>query len=125
MGSLIGRTCQQFKRITPFILILIPGFFNSPVNIRTSSDHIIPNKVTTIVIDAGHGGNDPGAIGTRTKEKDVTLGIALKLGKYIEENFSDVKVIFTRDKDVFIPLYERADIANKNKADLLDRKSVV
>ena len=118
MGSLNSRTCQQFKRITPYILILVSGFIISPINIYADGDPIIPGKVTTIVIDAGHGGYDPGALGSRTKEKDITLGIALKLGNYIESNYSDVKVIYTRDKDIFIPLYERADIANKNKADL-------
>jgi N-acetylmuramoyl-L-alanine amidase len=71
-----------------------------------------------VVIDAGHGGNDPGALGKSALEKDIVLKIALKVGKYIEENFPDVKVIYTRDRDVFIPLYERADIANKAKADL-------
>ena len=75
--------------------------------------------IKTIVIDAGHGGKDPGAIGPdKTNEKDVALAVALKLGKYIEDNFSGVNVIYTRKTDVFIELYERADIANKNKADL-------
>jgi N-acetylmuramoyl-L-alanine amidase len=74
--------------------------------------------VKTVVIDAGHGGHDPGCLGRRTKEKDVTLGIALKLGRYIEQHFSDVKVVYTRKKDEFVELYERADIANNAKADL-------
>jgi N-acetylmuramoyl-L-alanine amidase len=76
------------------------------------------NTVRVVVIDAGHGGNDPGALGKNSREKDIVLAIALKVGKYIEENFSDVKVIYTRDKDVFIPLHERANIANEAKADL-------
>lgn len=76
------------------------------------------NTVQVVVIDAGHGGTDPGALGKNSKEKDIVLPIALKVGKYIEENFSDVKVIYTRDKDVFIPLHERANIANEAKADL-------
>ena len=71
-----------------------------------------------MVIDPGHGGKDPGALGKHVKEKDVVLAVGLKLGKYIEENFKDVQVIYTRKTDVFIPLHERADIANKNKADL-------
>lgn len=74
--------------------------------------------VNTVVIDAGHGGKDPGALGGNSKEKDLTLAIALKLGQYIEENLPDVKIIYTRDTDVFVPLNERAEIANKNKADL-------
>jgi N-acetylmuramoyl-L-alanine amidase len=76
------------------------------------------NTVQVVVIDAGHGGEDPGAVGKLAHESDIVLSIALKVGKYIEDNFPDVKVIYTRDKDIFIPLYERADIANKAKADL-------
>jgi N-acetylmuramoyl-L-alanine amidase len=76
------------------------------------------NTVQVVVIDAGHGGEDPGALGKNSREKDIVLPIALKVGKYIEENFSDVKVIYTRDKDVFVPLHERANIANEVKADL-------
>jgi N-acetylmuramoyl-L-alanine amidase len=75
--------------------------------------------VKTVVIDAGHGGKDPGAIGlNKTREKDVALSVALNLGKKIKDNFPDVKIIYTRSTDVFIPLVERANIANRNKADL-------
>ncbi len=72
----------------------------------------------TVVIDAGHGGKDPGAIGKNAKEKDITLALALKTGKLIEDNFPDVKVIYTRKTDVFIELHKRAEIANKSNADL-------
>ncbi|MFI5149100.1 MAG: N-acetylmuramoyl-L-alanine amidase [Bacteroidia bacterium] len=75
-------------------------------------------KVKTVVIDAGHGGKDPGCHGDLYKEKDIALSVALKLGKYIEDNFKDVKVIFTRKTDVFVELNERAAIANRNNADL-------
>jgi len=75
-------------------------------------------KLQTIVIDPGHGGQDPGALGSKVKEKDIVLGVGLKLGKLINENLKDVKVIFTRNEDVFIPLHERAEIANRNNADL-------
>ena len=75
-------------------------------------------SIRRVVIDAGHGGNDPGAIGRNAQEKNITLAIALKLGELIRENLQDVDVIFTRDKDVFVELYQRADIANRNKADL-------
>ncbi len=75
-------------------------------------------KVTTVVIDAGHGGRDPGALGSKSKEKDIALAIALKVGNFINENLPDVTVIYTRDTDVFLPLNERAEIANKNHADL-------
>ena len=71
-----------------------------------------------LVIDAGHGGKDPGAIGTRIKEKNINLGIALKLGALIQANHPDVKVVYTRKKDVFVELQERAAIANRVKADL-------
>jgi N-acetylmuramoyl-L-alanine amidase len=74
-------------------------------------------KKWVVVIDAGHGGKDPGCHGKKYKEKDVALSVALKLGKYLEENDKDVKVIYTRTTDVFIPLNERADIANRNHAD--------
>src|SRR5436190_4431376 len=76
------------------------------------------NAVKIIVIDPGHGGKDPGCSGSIYKEKDVALAVALKLGKYIEENIKDVKVIYTRTTDVFVELEDRALIANKAKADI-------
>jgi len=72
----------------------------------------------TIVIDAGHGGDDPGAVGKKSKEKDISLSIAIKLGNIIKANMPDVKVIYTRSTDKFVELYKRAKIANENKADL-------
>lgn len=72
----------------------------------------------TLVIDAGHGGNDAGAVGTFSKEKDINLNVALAFGRYVERNCPDVQVVYTRKTDVFIPLHTRADIANHNKADL-------
>lgn len=75
-------------------------------------------KSFTIVIDAGHGGKDPGARGTNVNEKTINLSVALKLGKLIENNAPDVRVIYTRTTDRFIELDERANIANRNKADL-------
>jgi N-acetylmuramoyl-L-alanine amidase len=74
--------------------------------------------IKTVVIDAGHGGKDGGCVGEYSNEKTIALAIALKLGSYIEENFKDVKVIYTRTTDVFIELSERAKIANQAKADL-------
>lgn len=74
--------------------------------------------MSTVVIDAGHGGKDNGTSGSFSKEKDVALQIALDLGETIEKYLKDVKVIYTRDDDTFIGLKERANIANKNGADL-------
>lgn len=71
-----------------------------------------------LVIDAGHGGKDAGAVGQLTKEKDINLNVALALGRLVEQNCPDVKVIYTRKTDVFVTLQGRADIANRNKADL-------
>jgi N-acetylmuramoyl-L-alanine amidase len=72
----------------------------------------------TLVIDAGHGGKDAGACANKAMEKNINLSVALAFGKLVEQNCPDVKVIYTRKTDVFIPLHQRANIANKNKADL-------
>lgn len=72
----------------------------------------------TVVIDAGHGGHDPGAIGRRGKEKNINLSVALKLGRLIKQNCPDTRVVYTREKDVFVPLHRRAEIANEVKANL-------
>lgn len=78
----------------------------------------IAAKEFVVVIDAGHGGNDPGAVGKISKEKNINLKVALKLGNLIKNNCSDVKVVYTRSKDVFVNLNRRAEIANNAKADL-------
>ena len=75
-------------------------------------------KIQTIVIDAGHGGKDCGALGKKSMEKTINLAVALKLGNYIKENLPDVNVIYTRQEDVFVELSERAAIANRNNADV-------
>ena len=72
----------------------------------------------TLVIDAGHGGHDAGALGSFSKEKNINLKVALAFGKMVERNCPDVRVVYTRKTDVFIPLDERANIANRAKADL-------
>lgn len=76
------------------------------------------DKSFVLVLDPGHGGKDTGAVGALLKEKDVNLSVAKMLGDYITANHKDVKIIYTRSTDVFIPLIDRADIANKAKADL-------
>lgn len=99
-----------------FIVVLVTmALLFSPYNSYADKP---PENEWVVVIDAGHGGKDPGAEGKRSKEKDITLAIALKTGKYIEELLDDVKVIYTRKEDKFIELYKRAEIANKAKADL-------
>src|SRR5215217_1304433 len=87
-------------------------FQNEPVSPKFNS------KVNTVVIDAGHGGKDPGTRGRVTKEKDVALAVALELGRKIKEETPDVKVLYTRSTDVFIELGERSAFANRNNADL-------
>jgi N-acetylmuramoyl-L-alanine amidase len=76
------------------------------------------SKIKTVVIDAGHGGHDPGCHGANNNEKEVCLAMALKLGALIKERYPDIKIIYTRSTDVFVELAERANIANRNNADL-------
>lgn len=97
------------KRILYTLLIILLAF-----NGVCKAD----SKKYVLVIDAGHGGHDAGAVGAFSKEKDINLNVALAFGRYVERNCSDVKVIYTRKTDVFIPLHQRADIANKNHADV-------
>ncbi|MDQ1771429.1 N-acetylmuramoyl-L-alanine amidase [Labilibaculum sp. A4] len=97
------------------VLLLLCAIVLQPFVGMSQSSH---SKINTVVIDAGHGGKDPGAISKIINEKDVVLSIALKLGTYIEKYFPNVNVIYTRKTDVFIPLNRRSEIANQNKADL-------
>lgn len=98
-----------FNRILLFLCILACSY---PVIGNTINDRF------TVVIDPGHGGNDPGAIGTRGKEKNINLNVARKLGRLIEDNCNDTKVVYTRKSDIFVPLHRRAEIANNAKANL-------
>src|SRR5690606_5011626 len=77
-----------------------------------------PRKLKTIVLDPGHGGHDSGAVGRQSKEKDIALQVALKLGKKIQKEFPGIKVVYTRTTDVYPKLYERPALANKHHADL-------
>ena len=103
----------MLSKYTIFFVFLLSTHLNVQSQ-NTANKH----RLRTVVIDAGHGGKDPGAIGKISKEKDITLAVALELGKKIHEELKDVKVIFTRNDDQFIELFERADIANRNKADI-------
>ena len=105
------------RPIHPFLVLTFFAFLLSPLaEVKGMEDP--PNGIRTVVIDAGHGGKDPGAVGKKGREKDIALSIALMLGSYIEDNIPEVKVIYTRKKDVFVELKERADMANKAEADL-------
>ena len=83
-----------------------------------SAQKNVPKHIYTVVIDAGHGGKDPGAVGAFTYEKTLNLGVALETGRMIKEAYPEVRVVFTRDSDVFLPLQARADTVNKYNADL-------
>jgi N-acetylmuramoyl-L-alanine amidase len=110
--NLLGLMVKKLKYFIVLLGLVCGGLaftFTSKIGV---------NSIKTIVIDAGHGGKDPGCLGVTHKEKEVALAVALKLGKYIEENFKDVKVVYTRTTDVFVELEDRAQIANKAKADL-------
>ncbi len=100
------------KNVIFFIIILFVNFIECNY-MNAQSD-----KIRTVVIDPGHGGSDPGAIGKISKEKDLALDISLKFGKLIEENYENINVIYTRTDDSFVELYKRAKIANDNNADL-------
>ncbi len=98
-----------------FYLILIVGLFF----LFFSEEQLHAQKREfVLVIDPGHGGHDPGAVGRRSKEKDIVLAVSKKFAALVEKNMPDVKIVYTRKTDVFIPLQQRATIANNNKADL-------
>ena len=94
-------------------LIILMSFLLFPIAVCAQA-----TKIQTVVIDAGHGGKDAGAVGKKAKEKTITLAVAKKTGNYIKNKYPDVKVIYTRSTDVFVELMERARIANRNNADL-------
>ena len=105
------------RTVITYIFFIILGFYwnYSSANIPVEKDN---TKISVVVIDPGHGGKDWGASIGGAKEKDIVLNIALKLGNEIKSNYPDIKVVYTRTSDIFIPLHKRADIANKNSADL-------
>ncbi len=99
-------------------ILLFFGIFSFMLLFTFNNTIDAKGKIRTVVIDPGHGGRDPGALGRNSMEKDIVLAIGLKLGQYIEENLPDVRVIYTRKTDEFVKLYRRAQIANENNADL-------
>ena len=103
-----------------FILICSLVLFSAS-SVLSKSDYLGSSeekRISVVVIDPGHGGKDFGASVGNAKEKDIVLDLALRLGNSIKAKYPEIKVVYTRTKDVFIPLYDRANIANKNKADL-------
>jgi N-acetylmuramoyl-L-alanine amidase len=109
------KKMMTYNRIKFFLLLLV---FQFALLTHGQVAKLERPSIKTIVIDAGHGGKDPGCHGASANEKTVCLNIALLLGEMIKNQFPQMKVVYTRDKDVFVELDERANIANKAKADL-------
>jgi N-acetylmuramoyl-L-alanine amidase len=116
--AIIGLPLWIKHHMTRYLFILSLFCLPMLAGTRTAYNPNNPGEVKTIVIDAGHGGHDPGAIGKKSKEKTINLAIALKLGNMIQRSMPGTRVIYTRDRDKFVELFRRAEIANKNKADL-------
>ncbi|GAD04377.1 N-acetylmuramoyl-L-alanine amidase [Porphyromonas crevioricanis JCM 15906] len=115
-----GRMAQplsiSFGRVRGMLLLLLTLLWG--IAFSSSAAERRSQKSFVVVVDAGHGGHDAGTCGNGLKEKDITLDIALKVGHSIKARYPQVRVLYTRDKDVFVKLHERAGFANRNKADL-------
>jgi N-acetylmuramoyl-L-alanine amidase len=109
---------EKTVRLNRLTVILLLTIFSCSKQLLAQSAAVDRSILKTVVIDAGHGGKDPGCHGGYANEKTVCLTIALKLGEMIKRKYPNIKVVYTRDKDVFIELNERANIANRSKADL-------
>ena len=103
---------MSFKKLFRILLLLLLFITIAPFCGNSTNEPFV------LVLDAGHGGKDPGAIGRQGKEKNINLAVTLLAGRYIAEKHPDIKIIYTRDRDIFLGLYERANIANKAKANL-------
>jgi len=106
---------KGFNVFLAFAIWAVPAVFGREI-IKPAD--ILPNRMRTVVIDAGHGGHDPGCLGSDSREKNITLSVAKRLAAAIQAAHPDLKVVLTRDTDVFVPLHERAAIANRLHADL-------
>lgn len=109
---------KKYFAVKHFPLIFIVFVLFSFSSRQVEKEVVSTKKISRIVIDAGHGGHDPGACGKKSKEKDITLQVALYTGKMIQTHCSGVEVFYTRDTDVFVELYNRAKIANEKNADV-------
>lgn len=107
------RNISKWEKIIPIFLFLVFVAAAPPSNVKK-----FRRQIQTIVIDAGHGGHDPGCQYAGVKEKEITLKMALALGEKITALMPDVKIVYTRKSDKFVELWERADIANKSNADM-------
>ena len=107
---------EMFNQKSYLICFLCLLMINLGFAKQTIAQQDVKKKIWKVVIDPGHGGIDPGALGEKCYEK--TLSLSISLGKYLEEKFDDVEVIYTRDKDMFLAVHRRAEIANEHKADL-------
>ena len=108
----MSRFSPILSRISTLVILIASMLATGPAYAVDKDGRFV------LVIDPGHGGKDPGAVNGKNQEKTINLNVALKMGKLIEENCKDVKVIYTRKTDVFVELYKRADIANKANADM-------
>jgi len=114
LNKIYHSKLQKYKRIIVFFLSITCIIFSS-------QSQTTQNSVRKIVIDPGHGGKDSGTMGTKRYkkyEKDIALSISIKLGTYIEKNFPQIDIIYTRESDVFLELKERTELANRTDADL-------
>jgi N-acetylmuramoyl-L-alanine amidase len=100
------------------LFLFAGGLLSFSSFVKRSPQKILQNPVTTIVIDPGHGGSDIGARGRYSNEKDICLGVSLKLGELIAKEFPNIKILYTRKEDTYPTLYDRAKFANENKSDL-------
>lgn len=103
---------RQIIYLSVFIFILLPNYS------QTNNANSLFSEPFLVVIDAGHGGKDSGALGSLSQEKDIALQLALRLGNFLEGYLPNTKVLYTRNQDVFIPLYQRTEFANRHHADL-------